>query len=192
MSSFSTSVGGDTLVQATGANQPSKRTVSGLTVVRFDGSDRLQITTGAHVQPMTTVVVCKLNATAGTPVILDGGNTNFTHDIGSTTAFIMYSGATLSSGIALDTNWHIIIATFNGASSRIRIDGGAGVGGNAGTGGRTGLTLGSAFSGTLPASMDIRRVIPYDKILSVTEMNILGPALLAHSSSLALNWTTAS
>lgn len=191
VSSLATSVGSDTLVQAAGANQPTKQTVSGLTVVRFDGvNDRVQITTGAHVQPMTTVLVAKLNGTAGTPVLVDGGNTNFTHDIGSTTAFIMYAGTTLSSAVTLDTAWHIIVAIFNGASSKIRIGGGAGVAGGAGAAGRTGLTLGSAFSGTLPASMDVRRLITYDKVLSVADLNTLGPALVAHSPGL-VTWTTA-
>lgn len=191
VASLAASVGSDTLVQVTGASQPTKRTVSGLPVVRFDGvDDRLQITTGTHVQPMTTVLVAKLNATTGTPVLVDGGNTNFTHDVGSTTDFIMYAGTSLSSGVALDTAWHIIVATFDGASSNIRIDGGAGVTGAAGASGRTGLTIGSAFSGTLPASMDFRRLVTYDRALSVAELNVLGPALVAHSPGL-VSWTPA-
>ncbi len=193
VSALASSVGSDTLVQATGGNQPTKQTDSGLTVVRFDGvNDRLQITTGAHSQPMTTVIVAKLNATAGTPVLVDGGNTNFTHDVGSTTDFIAYAGTTLDSGVALDTNWHIVVAIFNGASSNIRVDGGAGVTGNAGAAGRTGLTIGSAFSGTLPASMDFRRLITFDRALTAGELNILGPALLAHSPGLLTTWNTAS
>ena len=193
LASLATSVGNDTLVQATGANQPTKQTVSGLPVVRFDGvNDRLRIATGAHAQPMTTVLVAKLNATGTFPIAVDGGAVALTHDIGGsgTPNWLMYAGTALSSAIALNTAWHIIVAIFNGAWSKIRIDGGAGVGGDAGAAGRTGLTIGSTSTGTFPASMDFRRLVTYDRVLTVAELNALGPALVAHSPGL-VSWTPA-
>lgn len=118
--------------------------------VRFTGTQKLA--TAAYAvpvaQPLTVFLVAEIPVLAGIQIFFDSlTNTSPLYVSGGN--WILYAGSAASDGAA-DTSPHIFCATYNGASSNLRVDGGAGTVLNPGTAGFTGITLGNAFAGTNP------------------------------------------
>jgi hypothetical protein len=80
------------------------------------------------------------------------------------------AGTALSGG-APDTNRHVFIATFDGATSELMIDGSVALSGNAGANSMAGFTLGSSRSsgGASLLSGRVAEVLVYPRKLSASE-----------------------
>lgn len=185
--------GGTALTQATGAKQPTYRTnvVNAKPVVRFDGVDDFlqRVGVAVNTQPMTTILVAKLASVAALKYLMDGGGGLNTHVIyGGAGPWGMVAGSQFTGvGPTANTAWHILVARFATINSSLRVDGGAGTAGSVADVARTGLTLGAAQTGILPAPLDLAEALSYDRQLSLDEINAAGTSLAA---KYAIPWTT--
>ncbi|MGH9226165.1 MAG: hypothetical protein ACRD2W_20810, partial [Acidimicrobiales bacterium] len=182
--------------QGTAAKQPTFKAaiVGGKPVVRFDGvDDTLQTTTWAAVaQPTTIFVVAKAAATApgaAFAMVLDdvGGAARNVLYYSASSQWLMHAGANVV-GPAVDLAAHIFALGFNGAASKIRVGGGAGVTGDAGAQGFDGLTLGNDFFASFPFNGDIAEVVAYAGLLSLGDLDAVGGHLAA---KYGLSWVPA-
>lgn len=182
--------------QATGSKQPVVATVSGMKVARFDAVDDV-VTTAAFSpnpsQPNTMVVLAKYgNGPSGTSAMVSGrtsGNQQAITSAGN--VWNMGAGAPLDSATADDANWHVFVATYNGASSELFLDGVSIATGDAGTHTPDGLNIGANVGGSLHFwDGDVNFVGLYDGDLvadNVTLLNDLGEELAARAG---ISWTT--
>lgn len=182
--------------QATGGLQPIYKTsiIGTESVVRFDGTDDY-LRTATFTSPGSTVTVfcvSKFNAT-GQRFLYDGHNTSggrqcVFQESGNT--WNMFAGTLLSGGTTDQTTFHISVAVFNGASSKLYVDGGAALlSGNAGSGSVDGITLGTQQNVANGfGAADAAFWNGYNSALSLTDINRMGNYL---SSRYGLTWTTA-
>lgn len=181
-----------TATQGASGNQPIIKNAlaafNGHNAIRFDGAnDVLDTATFTISQPTTVLIVAKY-ASMSSGVMFDS-ITPINHDIrhnGSN--WQAYAGSALV-GPAANTSLHVIITQFNGASSKLWIDGGAATSGNAGPGGVNGVALGAGASGAGSANADITRWLLYSGAKTLVEINQLGPYLAARYGT---SWTAAS
>ncbi len=135
--------------QATGTKKPA---LSGGAAV-FDGDDWLatnqsggSFVGGPYSQANVVAVRYKLDSTSGGHNVFGGILSSARHNfrLAPGNRWI-YAGTVLSDAPSLDTDWHSAVATFDGASSELRIDGSAVLSGDAGAHGLSGLTFGTHF-----------------------------------------------
>jgi hypothetical protein len=141
------------VVQATPGSRPTYQTSGGLDWLQSDGSNDFLATSGATelVQPFTRVSAWRrLSSSDG---VLWGGSAG-----GSGQLFIsggtlrIFAGTELSVGAAPDADTDFVaVEIYNGASSRIAVDLGAGVTGNAGGVGVFGAQVFGIGGGAGPA-----------------------------------------
>lgn len=174
ISTLTATIGKDLTTSGTG--RPTLETggsgKNGLNTLRFDGvanyMQSINFVSGVT-QPFTVFIVFKINNTTpgvnqfvfdnndSTPRALlradDGGN------------YEVFGGTQFSDTlVAVNTSWHIISITFNGASSKFSIDGGveSTLPDDIGSNGLSGLTLGAAFNTTSgPTTMDFGQILIY-------------------------------
>jgi len=119
-----------------------------------------------------------------------GGNRQMLGNAGSGN-FVIYAGSTVVTGPAQDTSWHIFALTFNGASSKLRVGGGAGVTGNAGPNSLESCILGTyggLLAGTYNLNGQIAEGCVTAALLTLAEINQWGTHL---STKTGLSWTPA-
>ena len=178
--------------QATGANQPTLRTsvLGGKSVVRFDGANDFVRTAsnGTFSQPSTFVVVAKLNGTGTQKFIIDGMNAN-RHALfrEATDRWYAFAG-TVYDFAASDNAWNIFVITFNGASSKVWLNGGASFNGSTGAQTYAGVTIGAQSSDNSPMDGDVAEVLAANSALSLTQINDYGNSL---ATFYGLTWSTA-
>ncbi len=151
--------------QSTASAQPARQTayVNGKDVVTFDGTNDV-LNTGAVVlsQPCHRFIACKFEAGAGADVyVLSAGLNNLSLIRHDATTMRAYSGTVL----ALTTtpgNWHVFDVVFNGASSKIGVDGGTQTVGNAGAANGTSLQI-AATSTIQFANVSVRQIVDYSQ-----------------------------
>lgn len=185
---------GRNAVQATGTLQPTLRhgVITGYNgpkkVYRFDGGDRLVAASWGLVQPLTVFIVGKNSVgTAGN--LCDGSNAaqnTMVVQVGSS-QFLIYAGAFLNDG-ARNSSFNTIVAIFNGASSKLWVNGGAGTTGNPGAGAPGGVCLGATPAGGSPLNGDEAEFAVIPSALSVADVNRLGAYSLYEYG---LSWSTA-
>jgi hypothetical protein len=128
--------------------------------VRFVGDYYYQIDASV-VQPIHAFVVTKPTSIGAAAYILDGASTNsmglYLDSAGTTAA--LNAGAAGPSIACADDTLQIFEAVFNGAASRIAINGGAFQTGNAGSTAPGGFTLSSRPGGTNPTTQTVREII---------------------------------
>lgn len=178
--------------QGTAGARPTYRTnvLNGKPVVRFDGvDDRLACATFALAQPFTRVSVMARTGNAGAVVYYFDGDTVNTAGLykSATDEWHLFAGADLADGAA-NTSFHILVGVFNGASSNLRVDSGAGTTGNAGAGSPNGLTVGSAAGGLVPGACDVAEVAVYSRALTTAELNRIGAYL---AGKYGVTWSAA-
>jgi hypothetical protein len=160
--------------------------------VRFNGSSTFLKVTFTLNQPITRFVVAKRASAGAFHSLVDGAATYCLLRYENSDALVAYAGTFLTWGTPTPTfgQWRIHQAIFNGASSSIRLRGGAAVTGNANTLNPGGVTIGSYFGGdALFFNGDIAEVIVYSRALSNSESDQVGNYL---ASKYALTWTGAS
>ncbi len=177
-------------LQTTPANQPTitpnSAGVDGHKVLTFGGLHLLQAVFPLT-QPASVVIVARDTQGFGATDLVDGVYLNSMVVQRNPGTWLIYSGGFVLDGVA-DANWHIFVACFDGVSSSLRIDGGAGVSGNAGVPADIfGIDIG-ASSGGSGMSGDIAEVIVFNRRLQVGPINWLGRYL---SEKYKLPWTRA-
>lgn len=145
VSSYTPAIAGTAFTQATGANQPLiiANALDSHKALRFDGvNDYLVQASGTlYAQPNTLAIVAKSNLAAGYHFWIDGVvQREGIYCVGSQARF--FAGSEQSYG-TIDANPHLFVVIFNGASSKMWVDGGVGVVANPNTLGLSGLTLGT-------------------------------------------------
>lgn len=181
------------LLQGTAANQPTLQTneLNGHSVVRFDGTnDYLTTAFGLTLaQPLRIFVVAKSATASGHRVVdgIDGTNRAAMYGVPSSTWRMWATGAEVI-GPTRDANYHIHYVRFTGATSTIRVDGGAGTTGNPGAAGLAGLTIGAGQDLAAFHDGDIAEIIVYSSTLTFAQLNALGRYL---SVKYALPWAWA-
>lgn len=170
-----------TLVQATGANQPLwvRDVANHRPVFRFDGSnDYLQSASFSALAQQCTVVLVGKHTNAGSvDCFFDGIGSSNRHVIYSNTPtgyLGMSAGTGIESTTDIGTNFVVIAAVFNGASSELFRNGTSILSGNAGTQKLTGYTLGAAYDGTTPLLGDIAEVFVADGAMASATRRQLG------------------
>jgi len=149
---------GANAIQATAGLRPLFRKIAtpGLignkSAVQSDGTQFMATAVlGAVVQPIVVAVVFRATSIASLCAIIDSNSgrdmISFTAGTG---ALNMYAGAgPVATGLTLaNATWETLVATFNGASSFLRMNGTQGSTINAGTSSNTGAELFSALAGT--------------------------------------------
>jgi hypothetical protein len=171
--------------QQTSTKQPNFHFSGGFndhSFLRFDGIDDALKGTYTLDQPFTRVLVCKPSRSDDTTgTVADGGSLSSTiaYLVGADT-FGINAGTLLQQASVESTNWHYLLLEYNGASSKIYVDGGTPTIGNAGTNNSGGLTLGARGNETTdPGDCDVAEVVDYSRILSDTEKDILFSYLAA-------------
>lgn len=177
--------------QATGTKQPLYKTAifNGHAAVRFDGVDDFLRSALVQAQPDTLFVAMRsLVGASGVRSFVDGA-TNNAHVFRSVSNWDIYAGGAVISGPAADSTAHVFCAVYNGASSKIRVGGGAGTGGNAGAGTLAALNIGcGGDQASFPANIDVAELLVYSGSLSLADMNSVGAYL---GSTYGMTWATA-
>ena len=144
-------------------------------------SDRLITSafSSAISQPYTIVLVAQVT-TGGTSRNLTDGivSTNRAVIQYQNLNWVLFSGSSISFASS-DLNLHVLIAEYNGTSSRLYIDGTLLGTGNAGTNSLTGLTLGTRFDGLLPLIGDAYQKALIPEVMS-TDNRQRTEGMLAH------------
>lgn len=171
ISSWADSSGlGNNALQADSGKQPLavSDVLNGKSVARFDGSNDLLRTAAfsSQAQPNVVFIVCKVNsaAPAANNVFCDGIASTDRHAIyaqSAGTTFSMFAGLNVT-GDALNTNFNILTAVFDGASSVYYRNGTQIGAADAGAHTLTGVTLGADFSDGQSLAGDIAEYLLLD------------------------------
>lgn len=118
---------------------------NGLPVVRFDGTDDLMTSAAFTLnQPFYYAAAFKVRAGGSLQIVWDslGADSQSVGYVDAAGDFNIYAVNDVVTLGAVGTAFHVVTATYNGASSSGRVDGGVAATGNAGAGVPGGLTLG--------------------------------------------------
>jgi hypothetical protein len=179
--------------QATSGKRPTYKTsqFGSLSALDLDGTDDFLDATVTLSQPLTWFIVTDLDATATQQHLIDGNTNRNTVYVWTDGDFHFYAGSDVDSALAVDTSPHVIVATFNGASSKLWVDGGSGVTGDTSTQGissllRIGIESGGSSG---PVNGRIGELLGYTQALSTTDIDRAGNYLAAKWGT---TWSAAS
>jgi len=147
--------------RAAAGSAPTVVTDAGKRIVRFDGVANWMQLTYAKNQPMTTVVVARMNESKASNTVLAGG-VHIRTDSANTKMEVTAGTPLGTTAAPVNTNWRIYIVVNDGAASTISVDGVEATG-DAGTAARTFVNLGINAAGTVFNRTDYSRVafLPY-------------------------------
>ena len=147
--------------RAGAGSAPTVVTDAGKRIVRFDGVANWMQLAYAKNQPMTTVVVARMNESKASNTVLAGG-VHIRTDSANTKMEVTAGTPLGTTAAPVNTNWRIYIVVNDGAASTISVDG-VEVSGDAGTAARTFVNLGINAAGTVFNRTDYSRVafLPY-------------------------------
>lgn len=167
------SVNNNDATQATAAKKPLYKVniVNGKPAVRFDATDDILVSTFATLaQPLTLIAVAKSRVAA------PGAGKGFVDSKSDVARALIgfsslnnwsYFAGTAQDDGAMDANFHVFVGVFNGASSKLVVDGTVGSSANPGANSLTdGATIGNRPDGLVPLDGDIAEVLVYDSALS--------------------------
>ena len=171
---------GNHLVQATVAKRPTYKVniQNSLSIGRCDGGDAMQVIfAGASAQPQTIFTVHYDRAAEGTSHniyngIASGNRHQFYAKISDTPdGWQMYAGSALAGGTMTKNAWVITAATWNGASSALRVNAANIMSGDIGAHTLTGLTLAATYTGAAGyTDGDYGAVLVYEGALSAANI----------------------
>lgn len=167
---------GKTLTQGTAAAQPTYSTgsaPSGLPTASFDGGDVMTSAGIGAAQPYTIFHVGKM--TTDQTYYYDGALTNRCacgNSLGGTSKLDLFAGSVVGGpATGADSTFHLYAATFNNASSALRLDRAAYSSGTAGTQSLAdGFTLGNRYTLAFNLIGNIAEVIIYTSALSAANI----------------------
>ena len=164
---------GNDVAQGTAALQPTTgtRTINGLNVLDFDGSDQLLVNGSTLSQPNTIFLVASFDAGGGaSPYAISSSGTNSTvFSLLTTSSIRIFAGSNLVSSETCSFAPQIYGAIINGASSVIRVDGVA-TSGDAGSASLTLLSIGSSYNNLQDLNGAIAEVIIVDGTLTAGQI----------------------
>jgi hypothetical protein len=136
---------GHHLAQSTAGSRPlsSWAAQNGLAVATFDGTDDWLQASLSMPQPNYVATVARYTTVSTSPILDGAGNDLRIWSSNASTFISLYCGGQLDSGATTPAAWHLIEALFNGASSKIWIDGVLAASGSIGTAAATAITFGS-------------------------------------------------
>jgi hypothetical protein len=157
---------------------PTYQTSAGFPTVRFAGAANEYLfhqTTPAVSQPWSVVAVAKCTDITGARVIAGSSNSaSQSHIQINTSGFPGLRAPTTQSGVnAKNGAFHVFVGIFNGASSKLWVDGTQEVAADPGSNGLAGLKVGADFTGSGRFVGDIAEVIFYQGALSNTDRDAL-------------------
>lgn len=160
--------------QSTATRFPLYQTnrIGGKATVKGDGSnDYMTGVADAFAQPAHVFLAIKSSWVSGRVIMDLGTNDHVQINYAAPSPTLnLYSGNTNVQNNSLATGTNGVLSILgNGASSEIRVNGGAAVVGNAGTLAPTGLTLFDKTGLTAASSTDIGELCVYSKVLSTAE-----------------------
>lgn len=181
------------LVQATAARKPLVRTLSagGWRAADFDGVDDRMLTTDVTAinQPFTIVSAFTMDTLTNATRIFDTGSTGATVSLQVLTTGSPSNKMRITAGTTLDVGYItaagariLVIAIFNGASSRVIVGmdtGSVSASGNAGTNPARGICAGARNNnGVFSAFLDgrIHDLVMYSGVPDLAELNQIGRA----------------
>ena len=149
--------------------------------VSFDGvDDWLAVQFAADdAQPITYSMVINIRSLPGSAYnFMDGDELQSTtqrHLIGisATQKWNIYAGTLVTSAASATTGAHLLVCTFNGASSVLYVDGTSVLSGNAGTQAGRRVRLGTSYNGLAAAPVDIAFYDVYNGTLGSTARSAL-------------------
>ena len=187
---------GNHVIQTSAPARPlhKRNILNGRAVGRFDAiNDGMTCATPTLSQPLTQIVVVKLavvDSVANIPLDSLGGTGCW---VGTWSGlWSIYAGSSVNSpgSVAADTNATILVGTFNGASSKLWINGGVGgVAGGPGSNGMSGLSIGYDTKFSVPLKGDLGDSVVCSTILSLDDINRAGSHF---GAKYGITWTTAS
>lgn len=142
---------GNHLLQATAGKRPLYKVSGSFSWVQLDGTDDFMQKAFTLNQPNMRVTGIRMLGWTNGRYIFDGGSDNASvlFQTGSTPNIEMYSGAFGPASTDAAVNADVTVTeTFNGASSKLSINGGTDATGDAGTQAAAGFALGTATAGT--------------------------------------------
>lgn len=169
--------------QGTPANQPVIGTANGFRHVDSAGASAIifnQVAITALPQPVTLLVVAKLTTTAAGALL--GASPNCSVGVYSGKWFLN-AGATVSGADVTTGQWKVLIATINGASSVLSVNG-VETAGNAGTNTMQNIRL---FSGDIVAytNATIRKAVIWPSALTQAQRDQLVSHLVGYYGDIA-------
>lgn len=142
------------IVQATGTRQPPLVAQGHGGYIDMDGSNHCLVGSGAafgFVQPGHWLMLAKWTWVAGAAYLFNGTSaTSGLYASGSSTA-VMFAGSAGPSKAFTNDQWYLWEFVYNGANSKMRLNGGAWATGNVGAANPGGVCLGAAAAGSLHA-----------------------------------------
>jgi hypothetical protein len=186
------------LTQTVAGSRPLYKTaiINGLSIGRFDATDdkmtiaALNATVNA---PLTVFCTIKLAASTSNQMLFnraDGAaGLNDVLVYNKAPNWGLYSGVQAPNGGTPGTATDCVVGTFNGASSKLWVKGGASFNGNAGGPvNLTGIDLGFSDNNSVAMNGDYGECLVYDSALSLANINTIGVYLGAKWN---FTWTTA-
>lgn len=157
----------------TASGAPVHKNVGGISFVETDGvDDRLDDTTLDRNQPNSIVVVGRFLAPAGGQTLVGtttGGTSLQSIGLGTGNKRQAFAGSTVLGATTENGAWHVYIASYNGASSELMVDGAVDVSGNFGSNNADGLRIGANSGATSFFRVAVAEVIPYNRVLTTQE-----------------------
>ena len=140
---------GNNLTQGTSANQPltGSRTLNGLNVLDFD-DNVLVNATFTTTSPYTLIAVAELDNQTSSDYLLSSNLLDVVlgfQNVGN--AVFIYNDSQQVAGANISTGSHLIVATFDGSSSSVRLNGASYITGTVGTLGMSDLYVGRRSDG---------------------------------------------
>lgn len=166
--------------------------INGRAVLLSDGVDDWMATAAfaaALAQPVTIFTLATLPS-AGQKMWIDGitAGDRLVQFQENPRAWQMYAG-TVVAGTVSDASPHVVVGLYNGASSKLWVDGGTAVlSGNVGANQLTGLMIGAQYNFATPFGGKLGEVEVYAAGLTLAEINQMGPYLATRWGT---TWTTA-
>ena len=184
------------MTQGTVGNQPARdSTINSLSAVNFPSGKKMATSDPGSTtsQPVTVFAIATTTISVGSQNLLSTGYATTTGaTVGASgSASLIYAGSNATAGTLATSTAYALQWTVNGASSEIRVDGGADLtAANPGSGGYRGYALGSyqsSGSGDWWAGL-IAEVLVYTGALSLANINAVGSYL---GTRWGVTWTTA-
>lgn len=167
------------LTQSTTANKATYRVshvnFNGRPVWDFDGGDYYQKAFGVtYNQPNAILAVAKFTNLSSNRILCDGDDVSHRHVVynASTNIVLFADVALMKSG--LDTNTNILIGIFNGASSKIYLNGGTPTTGNPGTQTMDGITFGALYDLSHNMLGQVAELVIIHGTPTLTQLNAIG------------------
>lgn len=176
------SANGNHFTESIPNKQPIYISNEGLPFLRFDSIRQRLVTVGGFIggiksQPTTIMLVAKKRSVSVRAIgyLFDGiPGADRSLFYASLAGFGIYAGKGPVFHAPVDTTKRIIVAIFNGSSSKIYFNGGIPTISDAGTLGLNGLTLCARYTDAVWGDYDIWEMTAHNKLFSFTELNQQG------------------